>query len=155
MYPGSSSLRTSHRQVRYLSWFFFFRHPHKCVINLWHQVLEIHHAMADISIAHIMPKGPRKRSHSLRGVESNDPNDAAIELVTRWVLLGLNKPESRARAMVHFSLCEGSNRFLQKMKSFPIVKIMLLNSILSSYYVSHPSIIVAAPFRRPPWSLRT
>jgi hypothetical protein len=91
---------------------FFFRHPRKCVINLWHQVLEIHHAVADISIAHIMPKGPRKRSHILRGVESNDPNDAAIELVTRWVLLG-PKLESRARAMVHFLLCEGSNRFLQ------------------------------------------
>ena len=90
----------------------FFRHPRKCVINLWHQVLEIHHAMADISIAHITPKGPRKRSRILRGVESNDPNDAAIELVTKWVLLELN-PESRARAMVHFSLCEGSNRFLQ------------------------------------------
>ncbi len=91
---------------------FFFQHPHKCVINLWHQVLEIHHAMVDISIAHITPKGPRKRSRSLRGVESNDLNDTAIELVTRWVLLGL-KPESRARAMVHFLLREGSNRFLQ------------------------------------------
>ena len=74
-------------------------------------MLEIHHAMADISIAHITPKGPRKRSLILRGVESNNPNDAAIELVTKWVLLGL-KPESRARAMVRFSLCEGSNRFL-------------------------------------------
>ena len=56
--------------------------------------------------------------------------------------------------MVHFSLCEGSNRFLESMKSFPIVNIMLLNSILSSYYVAHPSIIVSALFRRPPWSLR-
>ncbi len=34
---------------------FFSRHPRKCVINLWYQVLEIHHAMADISIAHITP----------------------------------------------------------------------------------------------------
>jgi hypothetical protein len=49
--------------------------------------------------------------HPQRG-RIQHPNDVAIELVTRWVLLGL-KPESRARAMVHFSLCEGSNRFLQ------------------------------------------
>ena len=120
---------------------------------LWHRVLKIRHAMADISIADITPKGPKKRSRILKGDESYDPNDAAIKLVTRLVLLR-PKPGSRARAMVHFSLCEGSNRFLESMKSFPIVNIMLLNSILSSYYVAHPSIIVSAPFRRPPWSLR-
>jgi len=120
---------------------------------LWHRVLKIRHAMADISIADITPKGPKKRSRVLKGDESYDPNDAAIKLVTRLVLLR-PKPGSRARAMVHFSLCEGSNRFLESMKSFPIVNIMLLNSILSSYYVAHPSIIVSAPFRRPPWSLR-
>jgi hypothetical protein len=46
-------------------------------------VLEIRHAMADISIAHVMPKGPRKRSSILKGVKSNNPNDVAIKLVTR------------------------------------------------------------------------
>jgi hypothetical protein len=46
-------------------------------------VLEIRHAMADISIADITPKGPRKLSRVLK---ADDPNDAAIESVTRLVL---------------------------------------------------------------------
>ncbi len=54
---------------------------------LWHRVLKIRHAMADIAIADIMLKGPRKRSRVLKGVDSDNPNDAAIELVTRLVLL--------------------------------------------------------------------
>ena len=68
---------------------------------LWHRVLKIRHAMADISIADITPKGPKKRSRVLEGDESYDPNDAAIKLVTRLVLLR-PKPGSRARAMVLF-----------------------------------------------------
>ena len=86
---------------------------------LWHQVLKIRHAMANITIADITPKGPKKRSRILKGDESY--------LVTRLVLLR-PKPGSRARAMVHFSLCEGSNRFLESMKSFHIVYIFLLPS---------------------------
>ncbi len=54
--------------------------------DLWHRVLEIRHAMAGISIADITPKGPRKLSRILKGDESDNPNDAAIELVTRLVL---------------------------------------------------------------------
>ena len=92
---------------------------------LWHQALKIRHAMADITIADITPKGPKKRSRILKGGESYDPNDAAIKLVTRLVLLR-PKPGSRARVMVHFSLCERSNRFLESMKSFPIVNIMFV-----------------------------
>ena len=34
---------------------------------LWHRVLKIRHAMADISIADITPKGPKKRSRVLKG----------------------------------------------------------------------------------------
>ena len=47
-------------------------------MNLWHRVLEMKQAMADISIATIMPTGPKKQSHTLKGIEYNYMNGAAI-----------------------------------------------------------------------------
>ncbi len=123
--------------------FFFSKH----VINLWHQVLEIRQSRHSGHIdrtcyAQGSQEAIPRTAYSKGSNQTIQTTRPSNWLVTRLVLLR-PKPESRASRMVHFLLCEGSSRFLQSMKSFPIVNIMLLNSILSSYYVSHPSIIVA------------
>jgi len=113
-----------HNSSRQVPWKFdFFRNPHKYVIVIWwHQVLDIRHTMADITIATLTPKDPMQRFRSLKGIDPDDPNDVAINLVTMFVLLWLTLNREGPRTWLHWLLCGGSNGVFNQQGFSPSIK---------------------------------
>ena len=66
---------------------FFFYSAHKHVIIWPLKVLEIHYTMADITPTSSTPKDMVKQhAGAVKGINPDNPNDTAFELVTLFVL---------------------------------------------------------------------
>ena len=80
-----SSGRNYRHQVPKLDRFFFLDIPVNTYRSQWHKVLETRYTMADRTPTQPTPKDLKQRSRALKEIDRANQNDAAFELVTKFV----------------------------------------------------------------------